>query len=75
MVSVSKVIVEIYSKNKEKEELNNKLVELKKEEEQLTIDVEKLKDPEYVARYLREKFFYSTDGEYIIRIPKGNVEE
>ena len=39
---------------------------LKEKEQELSIDVEKLKDPEYVARYLREKFFYSKEDEYII---------
>ena len=48
----------------------DKLVELQEEEKQLTIDVEKMQDPEYVGRYLREKYFYSKDGEYIIRIPE-----
>lgn len=66
VVSVS---VDISNKYKEKNELNDKLEDLKEEEQRLTIDVEKLKDPEYVARYLREKFLYSKDGEYIIKIP------
>ena len=66
IVSVS---LDISNKYKEKDKLSNELVELKEEEQVLTIDVEKLKNPEYVARYLREKFLYSKDGEYIIKIP------
>ncbi|MGN1270432.1 MAG: septum formation initiator family protein [Clostridia bacterium] len=69
ILSISKLWSEIYSKYKEKKELDEKLVELKKEEEDLTVNVEKMQDPEYIARYLREKYFYSKDGEYIIRIP------
>lgn len=69
-LSVSKLWTQIYSKYKEKKELENKLAELKKEEKELTLDVEKMQDPEYVGRYLREKYFYSKDGEYIIRIPE-----
>ena len=46
---------------------------MKQKEEKLNSDVEKLKNPEYVARYLREKFLYSKEGEYIIRIPKGEA--
>ena len=38
------------------------------EEEYLNMEVEKLKDPDYVARYAREQFLYSKDGEFNIRI-------
>ena len=41
---------------------------LKEEEEYLNMEVEKLKDPDYVARYAREQFLYSKDGEFNIRI-------
>ena len=70
--SISKVWINIYEKYKEKENLEKKLVSLQEDGESLSIDVEKLKDPEYVARYLREKYFYSSDGEYIIRLPQAN---
>ena len=70
--SISKVWINIYEKYKEKENLEKKLVSLQEDGESLSIDVEKLKDPEYVARYLKEKYFYSSDGEYIIRLPQAN---
>ncbi|MBQ7137255.1 MAG: septum formation initiator family protein [Bacilli bacterium] len=70
LTSFAKVWVQIYDKYKEKNELEEKILALKEEEEQLTVDVERLQDPEYVARYLREKYFYSKNGEYIIRIPE-----
>ena len=54
---------------KEKNELNDKLANLKDEENVLNSDIKKLKDPDYVARYAREKYMYSKDGELIIRIP------
>jgi cell division protein DivIC len=38
-------------------------------EEELKDEINKLKDPEYMARYAREKYLYSKDGELIIRIP------
>ena len=44
-------------------------VELTDEEKVLNSDIKKLEDPEYVARYAREKYLYSKDGELIIRIP------
>lgn len=54
---------------KAKSELNNKLANLKDEENTLNSDIKKLKDPDYVARYAREKYMYSKEGELIIRIP------
>jgi len=61
--------IDILNKYKEKEKLNSELLALKEKEQELSLDVEKLKDPEYIARYLREKFYYSKEGEYIIKIP------
>lgn len=55
--------------SEEKEALNDRLNELQEEEELLNSDIKKLEDPEYVARYAREKYMYSKDGELIIRIP------
>lgn len=69
LTSITKVWIEIYDKYKEKKELEEKILVLKEKEEELTVDVERLQDPEYVARYLREKYFYSKNGEYIIKIP------
>jgi len=54
---------------KEKQVLSEKLIDLKVDEEGLYSDIKKLEDPEYVARYAREKYMYSKDGEIIIRIP------
>lgn len=70
LTTITKVWVDIYAKYKEKEELENKILALKQKEEELTVDVERLQDPEYIARYLREKYFYSKNGELIIRIPE-----
>ena len=53
----------------EKQALNVKLSDLKDEEEALNSDNKKLNDPDYVARYAREKYLYSKNGELIIRIP------
>lgn len=55
----------------EKQVLNDKLNDLKIDEEELNSDIKRLEDPEYVARYAREKYMYSRDGELIIRLPEG----
>lgn len=48
--------------------LKEQLVKLEDEEKVLESDIQKLEDPTYVARYAREKYLYSKDGELIIRI-------
>jgi cell division protein DivIC len=60
----------IRAKEKEEEELINRLASLKEEEERLDGEISRLQDPEYLARYAREKYFYSKDNELIIRIPE-----
>ena len=52
-----------------KKQLENKIALLKEEEKILESDIQKLEDPSYVARYAREKYLYSKDGEIIIRMP------
>ena len=59
----------IVSIKKEKQVLNDRIKELTDEEKVLKSDIKKREDPEYVARYAREKYLYSKDGELIIRIP------
>ncbi len=48
---------------------------MKDEEDKLNSDIKKLKDPEYVARYAREKYMYSKDGELIIRLPDDDTDK
>lgn len=67
--SLSFNVKKIMEINKQKNILNNKLVNLKDEEDALNSDIKKLKDPDYVARYARKKYMYSKEGELIIRIP------
>lgn len=52
----------------EQSQLESKLVMLQANEKNLKIEIQKLKDPDYVARYARENYLYSKDGEYIIKI-------
>ena len=56
----------------EKKELSNEKIVLKEEENAALADIKRLSDPLYVARYAREKFFYSKEGEIILRIEEKN---
>ena len=61
-------VIKIGEKKKEKRELTKQLETLKEDETTLTDDVDKLKNPEYAARYAREKYLYSKNGEKILKI-------
>ena len=52
----------------EKKELNDKIVSLKEEKQELESDIKKLENSDYIAKYVREKYFYSKDGELILRL-------
>ena len=67
--NITSTSMQIYKKLKEKKEFSVKIEKLKEEEEKLKGTVTKLQDPDYVARYAREKYLFSKDGEIIIRIP------
>ena len=58
----------IYSNVKEKKELELKYKQIIEREDLLNSEISKLEDEEYVARYAREKFLYSKDGEIIIKL-------
>ena len=66
--TLSSYIYTIYDLNKQKNNLEEHYIELKHEAEDLQIEINKLNDPEYLARYAREKYSYSKEGEYIIKI-------
>ena len=60
---------------KSKKQLNEQLTELQKQEETLSTDIQKLRDPEYIAKYARENYMYSRDGEYILKIEEEQKDE
>ena len=68
--TIGKYWVEIFEKYQEKKELDKELTLLKEKEESLKVDAKKLQNPDYVARYAREKYQYSKDGEFILQIPE-----
>lgn len=71
-VSVGSYWVQIAEKYQEKSILEDEIMALKEKEEVLKVDVERLEDPDYVARYAREKYMYSKEGEIILRLPEDD---
>lgn len=66
--SVAKDWTDIMDNNKQIKQLTEEYNELLAEEEKLESDVTKLQDSDYIARYAKEKFLYSEDGDTIIRM-------
>lgn len=58
----------IFTNMKEKKNLESSYMSILEEEELLKSEIQKLQDQEYIARYAREKYLYSKDGELIIKI-------
>lgn len=79
IITLTTDMTNIQKLQKQEKKLNQNLSSLKEEAEQLKIEIEKLKDPEYIARFAREHFYYSKEnGEYIIKIEykeSNKVEE
>ena len=74
-ISSANYCKDIYDKYQEKKELEKELIKLKEKEESLKVDAERLQNPDYVARYAREKYYYSKDGELIIKLPDEEENE
>ncbi len=68
--TIGKYWIEIFDKYQEKRNLDKEYTALREREEELKSDANKLQNPDYIARYAREKYKYSKDGEYILQIPE-----
>ena len=58
----------IVDNKKEMQKLEQEYQDKLAEEEELKDEINKLQDPEYMARYAREKYLYSKNNEIIIKI-------
>ena len=56
------------SLRKEETSLKRNLASLQQEKVDLRTEIEKLNDPEYIARFAKERFLYSASDEYVIKI-------
>ena len=65
-------VVKIKSLSDKEKSLNNERVSLKENEEKLKTDILKLNDKEYIARYAREHYLYTKDGEYTLKIDEND---
>jgi cell division protein DivIC len=54
----------------QKKQLNQELMQLKKQQEILKEDIVKLNDDDYLAKLARKEYFFSENGEIIFNIPE-----
>ena len=59
---------QILTNEKEKTILMNEYEALLKAEDDLNSEITKMQDPEYIAKYAREKYGYSKNDEVIIKV-------
>lgn len=69
LFSILKIVFEISNKYREASKLENDYILLKEKESDLSNEIDRLNDKDYLARYAREKYFFSKKDEYIMRIP------
>lgn len=72
-ITISIYAIKIYNLNIEKENLKNNLISLQASEKSLKTEIDKLNDKEYLAKFARENYQYSKDGELVIQMK--NEEE
>ena len=71
-VTLLNIVNQILDKYKEADILKERMLVLEQNEKDLNNEILKLQDSDYLARYAREKYFYSKKGELIIRLPENN---
>ncbi len=75
ITSIFSYTYNIYSLKKEEQNLQKQLSSLKGEAGNLKDEIKKLKDPDYIAKYARENYHYSKNGEYVIKINETEKEQ
>lgn len=68
-------IYQIYQLKEEQKKLNDNYTELKANEKELRNEIERLQDSDYIARYARETYSYSKNGEYILKLKSEDKKE
>ena len=72
--SIFSYITNLYHLQQHKSKLELEYLELQEMADDLKVEITKLQDPEYLAKYARENYLYSKEGELIIKINE-HVEE
>ncbi len=68
-------VIQLYQLHSEEDSLQSELNDLKGQSNELKTEVNKLQDKDYVARYARENYLYTKDGEYVIKTHDEDKEK
>lgn len=68
-------MIRINNIKKERDKLLDEYEVLKAREEVLVNEIARLKDPEYIAKFAREKYYYTKNGEYVIRVEEEEIKD
>lgn len=75
LITIVSYLYRINLLNQQKNDLERQLVSLKSEAESMSDEITKLKDPKYIAKYARENYYYTKDGEYVLKIIKDKEKK
>lgn len=70
LISLGYYTYKIYNLKVEEKKLEQQLNDLEEDEDNLKTSIEKFQNPDYLARYARENYHYSKDGELVIQRDK-----
>ncbi len=75
LLTLGTYIYDYFSLSNESNELENELLQLEEDKDVLKNDIIKLQNPEYIVRYAKEKFLYSENGEYVLKLDEYTTVE
>ena len=75
IITLLSYVYQIRNLRNEQKKLEYELKQLHLTEEELNVEINRLKDPNYIAKYAREKYYYTKDGEYVIKIDEPTAEK
>lgn len=70
LATLASKIIDLYQLNAEMAQKEKQYEDLQEESEYLKNEIVKLHDPEYLAKFARENYYYSTSDEIIVQVNK-----
>ena len=75
IITIATNYYKLYQLNNEKNDKEKEYIELQEKSEYLRNEITKLHNPEEIAKFARENYSYSKDGELIVKIEEKKEEE
>ena len=75
LITIASNSYRLYQLNIEKEKKEQEYIKLQEDSEYLKNEITKLNNPEEIAKFARENYLYSKDGELIVKINEKEEEK